>query len=569
MKIHFKGFHAKFDEWIDRTSKERIRPYGRGKYLFQRKQNAVQWSARPYVLPMDPGATIQHSFELITDYSMAENKENRCNRDSRGQTGSSSRVRYIGADNRERKIANNSTQFIHYQAGLLRQNLQLVTVSGDGNCLFRAVSHQIYGDEEFHGLVRQKCMDYMESEAEFFSQFIVGGKETFHLYLQAKRMNGCWGDDPEIEAMCEIYNRPAEIWAYDGNQGARKLRTFHESVGMTSMRRVPTTSSHSLPTTSLLMRLSYYGGGHYDSIVEDRLIQLPVSKRPGEIEDAAIQRSRNRWLLAHNQLSVESVRQMTDIAATEQAALDVALQESRRLQMRSEYDDLETSLMLSIQDFNFPAPSGFLNGQLSGNSSQYISTKASPSPNEMARLAAQDNILESVQQQSENEYIESVLVSSLVDETKHCGQDEELVLQHAILQSQLEDNGGSVKPMVDQDMQLALELSNLSPDEALQLALKQSIADSSLPAATTRTADPVLSNPTTPIQAQCISEGNTSESMTEEEMLQLALAASLQAPHSNGGNNAGNGVGMFNAGYFVEEEYDEDLMLAIQASLSK
>lgn len=31
----------------------------------------------------------------------------------------------------------------------------------DGNCLFRAVADQVYGDSEAHDLVRQMCIDYM------------------------------------------------------------------------------------------------------------------------------------------------------------------------------------------------------------------------------------------------------------------------------------------------------------------------------------------------------------------------------------------------------------------------
>lgn len=38
----------------------------------------------------------------------------------------------------------------------------MVPVEGDGNCLFRSVSHQVYGDDRYHGLVRARCMDYME-----------------------------------------------------------------------------------------------------------------------------------------------------------------------------------------------------------------------------------------------------------------------------------------------------------------------------------------------------------------------------------------------------------------------
>lgn len=32
---------------------------------------------------------------------------------------------------------------------------------GDGNCLFRAVADQVYGDSEAYDLIRQMCIDYM------------------------------------------------------------------------------------------------------------------------------------------------------------------------------------------------------------------------------------------------------------------------------------------------------------------------------------------------------------------------------------------------------------------------
>jgi OTU domain-containing protein 5 len=103
------------------------------------------------------------------------------------------------ADERTRRITNLSEQFRTYSDALAKQNLSVVSVEGDGNCLFRAVAHQVYGNESYHRVVRAKCLDYMEVEADFFSQFVEGGKEFFPLYLRAKRMDACWGDDPEIE----------------------------------------------------------------------------------------------------------------------------------------------------------------------------------------------------------------------------------------------------------------------------------------------------------------------------------------------------------------------------------
>lgn len=53
-------------------------------------------------------------------------------------------------------------RYEHYGRALRSQGLRVVQVEGDGNCLFRSVSHQIYGDDSHHRLVRARCMDYME-----------------------------------------------------------------------------------------------------------------------------------------------------------------------------------------------------------------------------------------------------------------------------------------------------------------------------------------------------------------------------------------------------------------------
>jgi hypothetical protein len=153
-----------------------------------------------------------------------------------------------------------------------------------------------------------------------------GGIEAFPFYLQAKRLNACWGDDPEIQAICELYGRPAEIWTYDTVRGAQKLRyiidkyvdiytyiyvyvyayiqsyayiyiymnirlsvlifiqmcmyiylhirTFHE-VARRNSRQVP-------------LRLSYYGGGHYDSIIDEKHKDQLLQSAPGDAETLAV-----------------------------------------------------------------------------------------------------------------------------------------------------------------------------------------------------------------------------------------------------------------------------------------
>lgn len=80
---------------------------------------------------------------------------------------------------------------------------------------------QAYGDEDQHRLVRVKCMQYIQTERAYFHNFIEG---NFDDYIARKRTHGEWGDDVEIQAMSEIYDRPIEIYAYD----TKPMKTFHE-----------------------------------------------------------------------------------------------------------------------------------------------------------------------------------------------------------------------------------------------------------------------------------------------------------------------------------------------------
>jgi OTU domain-containing protein 5 len=93
--------------------------------------------------------------------------------------------------------------------------------AGDGNCLFRSISDQLYGDEKYYDDIRKLCMDYIEHEKIFFQDYVAGDIEE---YIEKKRRDGEWGDDIEIQAISEIYARPIEIYAFE----SKPIRTFHE-----------------------------------------------------------------------------------------------------------------------------------------------------------------------------------------------------------------------------------------------------------------------------------------------------------------------------------------------------
>uniref|UniRef100_A0A5K3EZS4 ubiquitinyl hydrolase 1 n=1 Tax=Mesocestoides corti TaxID=53468 RepID=A0A5K3EZS4_MESCO len=125
-----------------------------------------------------------------------------------------------------------------------KKGLKVVRVHGDGACLFRSVSHQVYGDEEKHEIVRKQVVDYMYKNREHFSQYVT---EDFDHYLHRKRQPTCYGNHLEIQAISELYNRPVEIYY----NNVVPINVFHAEY------------SHDVP-----IRLRYCGRTHYNSIID-------------------------------------------------------------------------------------------------------------------------------------------------------------------------------------------------------------------------------------------------------------------------------------------------------------
>ncbi|KAH8497844.1 hypothetical protein H0E87_016934 [Populus deltoides] len=127
------------------------------------------------------------------------------------------------------------------------KGLEVKKMLEDGNCLFRAVADQVYGDSEMYDLARQMCIDYMERERDHFSQFITEG---FTSYCKRKRRDKVYGNNVEIQALSEMYNRPIHIYSYS----TEPINIFHGSYN----------------TDTPPIRLSYHHGNHYNSLVNPR-----------------------------------------------------------------------------------------------------------------------------------------------------------------------------------------------------------------------------------------------------------------------------------------------------------
>ena len=140
----------------------------------------------------------------------------------------------------------------------------------DGSCLFRAVADQVYGDQEMHDLVREHCMNYIEQNSDYFSQYMT---ERVSDYVERKRFLGVHGNHLEIQALSEMYNRPIHIYCYSAgeslcchNTGAMMRATFFfvfpEPINI-FQGNVKSEQVINVP-----MRLCYHRGVHYNSLVD-------------------------------------------------------------------------------------------------------------------------------------------------------------------------------------------------------------------------------------------------------------------------------------------------------------
>ena len=155
----------------------------------------------------------------------------------------------------------------------VERNFEIYKVLNDGNCLFSSFSHQVYGDPCFHGLIREKCCKYMKMHAARFGGFI--DTETHYVdfkdYLEQMGTQGTWGDNLEIIALSELYQRPVEV--YDQQTTPRNI--FSDSVNYANEAPI---------------RITYMNGRtHYNSVVsENHCDTLFNSDDAGIYEDAVL-----------------------------------------------------------------------------------------------------------------------------------------------------------------------------------------------------------------------------------------------------------------------------------------
>lgn len=145
--------------------------------------------------------------------------------------------------------------------------MYIIPVEGDGNCLFRAVAHQLYMDENRHLEIRQMCVDHMTKHFKRFENFC---PTTFQEHIRRMSIPGTWGDDLEIRALEEIFDRIFFIYSPDFT---KDLVPVPMNINF---------SEAALVNGEVPIKLSYHGQNHYNSVFDQKFslpLEIKTSKR--------------------------------------------------------------------------------------------------------------------------------------------------------------------------------------------------------------------------------------------------------------------------------------------------
>ena len=85
------------------------------------------------------------------------------------------------------------------QSRLTQQGLSTLDVGGAGDCFFRAVSHQLYGEPSYHMNIRCVGVQYMRTNPERFIESIAG--DSWARYLADMSQQGTWAEALVIQSI--------------------------------------------------------------------------------------------------------------------------------------------------------------------------------------------------------------------------------------------------------------------------------------------------------------------------------------------------------------------------------
>lgn len=107
----------------------------------------------------------------------------------------------LAEQQRQKEIEENTARL---NRRLDKLQIRRISQKSDGNCLFSALAHQLFGNHQLHYLVRSCVVAYMrENPADYVILF--DGEGEWSQYVNQMKENGTWGDELCINAAARCF----------------------------------------------------------------------------------------------------------------------------------------------------------------------------------------------------------------------------------------------------------------------------------------------------------------------------------------------------------------------------
>jgi len=156
----------------------------------------------------------------------------------------------------------------HGLEGRLRAcGMKMKEMEGDGNCQFRTLAFNLFGEQAHHAVTRKAAVAHMKKHQDFFGVLFESADE-FRAYLKDMSRNRTWGDELTLRAVVEAYGCEAHVIT---SEPANWYLVYQPEIPdgpdpkiAACPRGVP------LPKPGKRVFLSYISPVHYNSVVMAR-----------------------------------------------------------------------------------------------------------------------------------------------------------------------------------------------------------------------------------------------------------------------------------------------------------
>uniref|UniRef100_A0A7S3QUC1 OTU domain-containing protein n=1 Tax=Dunaliella tertiolecta TaxID=3047 RepID=A0A7S3QUC1_DUNTE len=134
-------------------------------------------------------------------------------------------------------------------------------VKADGNCQFRALSDQLYGDPQHHKHVRHRVVGQLRSKQNLYAPF-VNNQPSYSAYVSEMSKPGTWGDNVILQAAADYFGLKIYV-----------ITSFKDRYVVVIE---PAQKKH-----SRLLYLSFWAEAHYNSLYffEDKHLMYKSPKK--------------------------------------------------------------------------------------------------------------------------------------------------------------------------------------------------------------------------------------------------------------------------------------------------